>query len=1136
MRVRGMAVLCAALCCVIGAGVRRARAQSEKADSRARDVTVQLGAQDSASALSPSRAGGRRISLDLRDVALKDALRAIAVQSGVTLFYNDRDLPSGRFVSITVTNATAADALRLVLSRTGMTARATTAGIVLERTRRTIAPDEPADSTGSISGSITDATTGGAVTAATVLLINTSFGTTSGDDGRFHIAGVEPGTYTMIVRRIGYREASRRIVVSTDRETVADFSLVSAPHLLDEIVTTATGDQRRREVGNLIATIQADSVVATAPVTSLAQVLAGRVAGVQVLFTGGLTGVSSPINIRGQNSFSLSNQPLLVVDGVRVDNTTTGPSTAPTFAGLNSGRFNDLDPNDIESIEVVKGPSAATLYGTDAANGVILVTTKKGKAGPPRWSAFAEGGTLTFDRDRFPTSYFPWGHATTGSAAPIRCTLLTAAAGTCTRDSVTSFSPLRNAETTPIGSGSRHSVGVQVAGGAAIRYLLSGTVESETGYLKMPSADRTLLEKQASRGLTADELHPNGVAKYDIRSNFTVPFSHVADLGISAAVSHSTIRIPDPTALLFGGVSTGVRDKNDGWTFGNRAGDYLIKRDRESVTHFTGGLTGNWHPNSWLAGRLTTGLDLSSDYIDRLVPAGLGFTASTLRGSRENTKVNIALQTVDAGLSMTLPLRQSLTSRTAIGVQYNRRTALSNTAAAQNLTPGAETVAGGVVPVVGESTIETVVAGTYVEETVGWHDRLYLTGATRIDGASSFGKGFRAAVYPKASLSWLLSEEPFWPRIPGVTSLRLRAAYGQSGVQPGPVAALQAETLFPAVVGGTATTGARLGAIGNRDLRPERQREVEGGLDLELLDGRFAVQATYYDKRSTDALVSVALPASFGGGTQWQNVGAVRNRGYEGLINARLLAMPRLSWSVTLNGSVNDNTVLAIAPTIDAIYNSGTTAPSLVRGYPSYSYFDYPIESVADANGDGIIEPDEITVGDTREFAGSAYPRTQFSGTTTLGLFGERVKLGATVEHRGGYAILNIAESLRCALSACAGTALTSAPLAAQAAAVARGTAALHGTYWGFYEDGSFTRLRELSITYALPSAVAGWLRMRDASVTLSGRNLALWSAYSGTDPEVYGFPGGIGGMVATFDRTGVPAPTYWLLRINLDL
>lgn len=1125
--------VCAGILSLASLGAAHAMAQVEVAGFDARMITPPAQVQDSVRGRRPARPSEQRISIRLRDVALKDALRAIGREGGVVLFYNDHDIPAKKRISITVNDATVEEALRFALEGTMLATRATAAGIVIEARQAEPTPASAEDTTGSISGSVRDSTTGEAISGATVSVRGTNRGASSGDDGRFSIAGVAPGKYTTVIRRLGYHQTSRDVTVTAGQEVVVNFLLPPAPRVMDEIVTTATGEQRRREVGNLIATIRADSIVATAPVTNLSQLLAGRVAGVQVQFGGGITGLSSPINIRGQNSFSLSNEPLLVVDGIRVDNSTAGPASAPTYAGPSSGRFNDIDPSEIESIEIVKGPSAATLYGTDAANGVILVKTKRGSAGPPQWSAFVDGGILTFDRDRYPTSYFPWGHAAAGSSAPIRCTVLSVYAGACVQDSITNFSPLRDAETTPVGDGSTRGIGVQVHGGSSVRYLLSASRQDETGYLEMPSADRSLLEAQAGRALTHDELRPNSEGKYSVRGNFTVPLGGKAGVVISTALARADLLLPEPSALLYGGGATGIRDANDGWTYGGRASDYFIRRNHEQVTHFTGGMTGNWQPNDWITARLTAGLDLSTDYVDRLRRAGLGFSASSLRGARENTKINVALQTLDAGLSATRLVLPSLSSRTSLGAQYSRRTMLTNTAAAQDLVPGAETVAGGATLTNGEATIESIVAGAYLEQTIGWRDRLYLTGAARVDGASSFGAGFNAAVYPKASLSWIISEEPFWPRIPEISSVRLRAAYGESGVQPGPVAALPSEILFQSVTASGAVTGARLGAVGNPDLRPERQREFEGGLDIDLLDGRLGLQATYYDKRSRDALVSLALPSSFGGGTQWQNVGAVRNRGYEALVHARLLDGPKITWNVTLNGSVNDNTVLAISPSVDAIYQTGTVLPSLVSGYPLRSYFDYPIESYSDADHDGIITASEVKVGDTPRFAGGGYPRTQVTGMMDVGLFRDVLRIGAVVEHRGGYKILNVPESIRCIFGSCTGTTFRDASFAAQAANVARTTTALHRTFWGYFEDGSFTRLRELSLTYSIPASLLERLGFDAASVTLSGRNLALWSAYSGTDPEIKTAPGD-DSLAATLDQTGVPAPTYWLIRINI--
>lgn len=1137
MGVRWRAVLCA-LC--VGAlhmaclGGPCAQAQGDMARLEIGDVLKNGDLQDTLRPRTSPAPGEKRITIELRDASLKEALRAIATESGVALFYNDKDLPTMHRVTMAVEDVAVAEAIRVVLRGTGLEARTTGTGVVIEVSRRREPRTRAPDTTGTITGIVRDSTTGEAVTGAAVILRGTKRGVSSGDDGRFQIAELPPGTYTMIVRRLGYRQSLREVAVTAGESTIADFLLQPAPRVMDEIVTTATGEQRRREVGNLITTIAADSITSTAPVTTLTQLLAGRAAGVQVLFTGGLTGVSSPISIRGQSSLSVANQPLLVVDGVRVDNSTVGPETEPTYAGLSSGRFNDLDPSEIESIEIVKGPSAATLYGTDAANGVIIVKTRRGIAGPPRWNVHAAGGLLDFDRHRFPTSYYPWGHLTTGTQSVTRCPLLSVAAGTCAQDSITSFSPLRDRETTPIGTGWRHELGVQLRGGSTIRYLLSATQQTETGYLEMPAADRTLLEAEAGRGLTSDEVHPNGSERLSIRTNLDLPATSTLDLSISAAVSRSNIRIPVPTALFFGGAATGVRDRNDGWTFGQRAGDYLIKHAAEHVSHFTGSIAAHWHPTDWLSARLTTGQDVSTDYLDRLSLAGLGFSQGTKRGSRENTRVENTLQTIDAGVSVALPLKSDVSSRTSLGAQYNRKQTLSNTAAASTLLPGARTVAGGAVPLVGESTLQSVVAGVYLEETLGWRDRLFVTGAVRADGASSFGTGFRAAVYPKGSLSWLLSEEPFWPDVPWVSSFRLRAAYGESGIQPGPVAALQAETLFPVALDAGSATGARLGEVGNRELRPERQREFEGGVDMELWKGRLAAQATYYDKRSHDALVEMELPASFGGGTQWRNVGAVRNRGVELLVHAQLLTSSRLSWDAAVSGSVNDNTVLAIAPSIDAIYRTGIGRPSMVRGYPIKSYFDYPIQSYSDLDGNGVITADEVTVGDEPAYAGGGYPRTQFSATTRIGLLQQRLTLGAVFERRSGYTISNTAESLRCQFAACAGTTFRDAAFAEQAANVARASASLHKTRWGFFEDGSFTRLRELSLTYSLPSSLTRSLGAGAASVTLSARNLALWSAYSGTDPEVQTAPE-MAEAAATYDDTGVPAPRYWLLRINVD-
>jgi len=260
---------------------------------------------------------------------------------------------------------------------------------------------------------------------------------------------------------------------------------------------------------------------------------------------------------------------------------------------------------------------------------------------------------------------------------------------------------------------------------------------------------------------------------------------------------------------------------------------------------------------------------------------------------------HVALYSADIRVTALSQLRQGVTSRSSVGAQYNRRMARLVGAVAQGLAPGAQTVTGAATVSGFESNVETIVGGGYVEETVAYRDRLFVTGALRADGGSAFGANFETAVYPKVSASWLALDPGAARRVRGISSLRLRAAYGQSGVQPSPVAARARDTTFAAIVGGVATNGAALAALGNADLKPERQVEFEAGLDAEILNGRMRVEFTFYNRQSREALINQPVAPSFGlvGPLSRQiNVGQVRNRGIEGLLNVRLLTRPSSSW------------------------------------------------------------------------------------------------------------------------------------------------------------------------------------------------------------------------------------------------
>ena len=273
-----------------------------------------------------------------------------------------------------------------------------------------VLPSVAAAQTGTVTGKVTDAAGGAPLEAARVVLSGTSRIETTDREGRFSFRAVSPGTYPLRVLRVGYRPATDTVTVADGGTATADITMEAAPVQLDEIVTTATGEQRKLEVGNVVATIDAAKVAETAPITEFSNLLSGRAAGVQVLKSSGTTGTGTRIRIRGSNSISLSNEPLYYLDGVRLESASS--STTLNVGGFsdqssNAGpsRINDIDPDDIESIEIVKGPAAATLYGIQASNGVVRITTKHGTAGPPRWNLFSELGAVS-DNNDYPLNYY----------------------------------------------------------------------------------------------------------------------------------------------------------------------------------------------------------------------------------------------------------------------------------------------------------------------------------------------------------------------------------------------------------------------------------------------------------------------------------------------------------------------------------------------------------------------------------------------------------------------------------------------------------------------------------------------------------------------------------------------------------
>lgn len=1092
----------------------------------------------------------RAVALDLRGVSLPEALHAIARVAGLELVFSQPDLHLDGTVSLSSPSITVGGALTAVLYGKGVDVQLSrdgqSAALVPRDSRVTSVAPRARQATATIAGQVTDARTGQPMVNATVIVEGTGHRATTKNDGQYAIGTMRSGIYIVTARLLGYTPLSKRVEIRADSVVHVDFALTEAAAVLEEMVTTAVGDQRKVELGNSIATINADSVVRAAPITQVTDILSGRAPGVEVLEQQGQVGAGPRIRIRGVSSFTLSNDPIMYVDGVRVDNAAGSLNGAAAFASTpypTPSRLNDIDPADIASIDVLKGPSAATEYGTDAANGVIVIKTKRGQAGSPRWDIHAEQGLSTVPPgSRFEVPWKGWGRTTDGSNTPIACPRTfgggpTVANGGCVLDSVTTFQPLDHSTTTMFGTGTQSRVGTDLLGGTQqFQYFVSGRIDKATGVVQLPPFEHQQVARQDG-SIPGYVVRPNALNQSDIRSRVTASLGTQADVGFSAAYIANQQRSADDglpiEAAVFG---PGFRDSaNGGYGAGlvSPANAFALTGS-QTMRRFSGSANGTWRPAAWLTTRATAGIDLghrTDDNFQAPGPAGFPvFPGATSTGYHGIGQVSTTLYTVDVGATAGVPLGSDLLSKTSAGFQYNVRNQTGVLAQAYGLTANGS-LNGASVYLASQIDSEAKTVGSYVEENVGWRDLLFLTGALRIDAGSGFGSQINAAVYPKMSLSWAVIRAPSH-------RLRLRAAYGESGVQPpsGATLSLYAPATFAGASGvANGDTGV---TVANPRLQPERSAELETGADAGIFDDRVTLELTYYRKQTHNTIVSNILPGSNGGRVMYENLGSVLNYGIEGSVTARVLQTRPVSWDVTVGASLNQNRLLSLGvgqPPISAPSFPFFVQYRQVPGYPLFGYWA-PQLQYADANHNGVIDPSEVSVTSTTYFQGSSIPTRVFTANSGLGLFNERVRIAAQVDYRGGFKIQNELKGLIEAFNP--GAAAFNDPrasLADQARAVEQSVIGLPLTN-AYFEDGSFVRWREFSVTYVLADRLTRSLHLHASSLTFLGRNLALWTRYSGADPEVTTLFTAGAPADGVYDFGATPQVRSWALRVNLAL
>ena len=1016
-----------------------------------------------------------------------------------------------------------------------------------------------AQAQGTVSVRVTEARTARPILEAQVAIAGTTIGVLTNAEGRATLRGVPLGTQTVRVLRVGYAEVKQTVRVTAGEEATVEITMSTVAVDLSPVVITATGTQLRKEVGNTVSTINVARTVEVSPITTVSDLLAARTSNL-VVTTGTQTGAGSRTRIRGVASMSLSNEPIFIIDGVRM--TADVGSSSLFTGGAQPSRITDINPDEIENIEIVKGPSAAALYGTAAANGVVVITTKRGRAGASRWTTYAEVGRLE-DRNTYPTAYTLFGKATPTSTTELgfnQCQLQRVGIGTCYVDSVAALNLFDNDSLTPIGTGSRYQAGTQLSGGTeTVRYFIAGEREEEIGVMELPKFEKARLARE--KAVMHDWLErPNAMARNSIRANLNSAVNPKLDLSFSSSFTNLDSRFSlesNATAGLgsqaFGGPGCIVCTPNrvvqaqsgqpplNTPLYGYRAwtpGYSWQEKAAQLVNRFLVSGTANWRPATWWQVRATVGDDFADRLDNNLLFNGEGppITATYRNGFMSDVRTDIRNTTADVGSTMQYNYTDWLNFKTTVGVQFQNSLFTQNQANGEELPPGAQTPGGAINQEARQSTTLQRTLGFFIEEAASINDRLFLSAAVRTDQNSAFGTNFQRVYYPKASLAWVLSDETFFPSPGWLSEFRFRAAYGASGVQPGPNDALRFFGTSLQSIRAADQVGLQLSALGNTDLKPERSTEWESGFDAKLFDSRVNLELTHYNKRTKDALINaIVAPSAGSANSVRKNLGAVGNTGWEYQANAQLMDKASFGWDMTVSYSTNDNKVISLGGTPE----QKTTTNWIVEGYPIRGFWENPILGWEDKNGDGLITywggadsaKNEIFVGDSDVFLGYNQPRFIGSLTTGFDLLNRKLRIQSLFDYRGGHKWYNNTERIRCTRPNCGGRMNPDATMEEKATT----TAALEHparTNAGYFQDGEFVRWREISAQYNLSETMAARIfRSRSANVVASMRNVKLWTAYRGVDPEV-DFTGATGDTPSEFQTLG--PPTYFTLRFNL--
>ncbi|MBN2570774.1 MAG: TonB-dependent receptor [Ignavibacteriales bacterium] len=898
---------------------------------------------------------------------------------------------------------------------------------------------------GEIRGRVTNAVTGEELIGANVFIPGLNIGASTDVNGYFSIKNVTTGTQTLTAQYVGFEKMSYDVVVRANTITEQNFSMNPTSVQMDEVVVTGQGTAiEKKKLTTSVETINLEEI-RNAPVETVDQLLQGRIAGLNSFTSSGLPGTSGRVTTRGVKSSITNTTPVIYVDGIRVDNA-DAYRLAIDLGGTESTSLSDLVVGEIDHIEVIKGGAGATIYGSEAANGIIQIFTKKGIPGEPRWTANITGG---YDK---PEEQFI-------------------------------SEELTKKYIMHTGRYQSYSLGVQ-GGSKDFTYNVNGKVTENLGLIVHDKAKNQSYNLATGfRVILSEKTNVEGSISY-VKSQ------------LSSIFNNNTINAPF-AEMEFGSYKWWVDDYGDSLTEAgivNRIENYMLAPEiTDDVDRFRVALNFEYKPFENFTNKITFGTDYRNNEQRAFIPKFAGDYFGAENGSLQRFSREYATYTLGYNASYILPKLGPLEQTLSFGAQgFRVEDRQTNMYGETFDIPGTDDIGNAADPTLDEDNRQLFNGGFYLTDQIGLWDKVFIDAGFRVDGNSTFGDAIGMQFYPKVGIAYNISDENYYPQSikPYISTFKVRSSWGQTGNFPTP---FTRDKIYGAqqFLGNVGIVFEPLGNPGNDELAPERTTSIDAGFDMGLFQDKALLEFNYFYQITKDALFQFPRDPASGWGLQLTNVGEIVNQGMEWALNAQLIQIPNFAANMRISYSTLDNEVTDLGGAAPFDLPSFTFLPRrMEEGHPVGVF--RVNEPIKDENGNYTGEYEEKLVGTPMptDFGSVSLNITLFKDFTLSGL----------LEYAFGHDMVNLKKVLRYFNGTDDAKDLVPDGYNFQTAS----SIWLEKADWIKLREISLTyRIPDVIINY-----FGGTIS--SASINFSARNVAVFGVDSNNDPESNGYqPGG---------------------------